>query len=77
MSKNKDKEDVEEDMAFLFKFSRGKWKSKEYHPFELIEKYDPRNQGTFDKFWDKKQHHLMCYFNSISINHINSICTLN
>lgn len=53
ISINNDKADVEEDMTYLFKFTRGKWKSIAYEPFHLMEEFDQYKKGTFEDLWDK------------------------
>jgi len=54
VSINNDKENIEEDMTYLFKFTRGKWKPIAYEPFHLMEEFDQYKKGTFDNLWNKE-----------------------
>ena len=54
VSINNDNENIEEDMTYLFKFTRGKWKSIVYEPFHLMEEFDQFKKGSFEDLWEKK-----------------------
>jgi len=54
ISINNDRANVEEDMIYFFKFTRGKFRSTEYNPFGLMEEFDQFKKGTFEELWDKK-----------------------
>jgi len=54
ISINNNKLNIEEDMTYLFKFTRGKWKSIAYEPFHLMEEFDQYKKGTYKDLWDKK-----------------------